>query len=198
MKFTLAQYEEAALVIENDGQFYRRYALKSMAPSSNRNSTFGQRRSLISDMLWHLSTQTRSQEWMANSDIEDRDQLRRYFDDRWNLPQDEPNKYDHIPSIWIVRRRRKTTPTPASVVSTPKENIVSKQALEITTKTFINGVDIGNMADSDIYNLIAAEEARIKELEKLEARPKRLVAELDKRRAGIAALVAYLDSTAVA
>lgn len=36
----------------------------------------------------------------ANADIEDRDQLRRYFDKRYEIKTGEANKYAHIPSVW--------------------------------------------------------------------------------------------------
>lgn len=66
--------------------------------------------------------------------------------------------------------------------------------IDITTKTLVNGTDIKDMADSQVYDLIASQEAAIADLEKINAKPKKLVAEIDKRKAGIAALVAYLDS----
>ncbi len=77
--------------------------------------------------------------------------------------------------------------------STPKEPTMAKPIV-ITTKTFANDRDIATMSDSEIYELIASEEAKIKELDKIENKPKRLVDEVAKRRAGIAALVTHLDS----
>lgn len=75
----------------------------------------------------------------------------------------------------------------------PKENIMTKP-ITITTTTFVNGADISKMADSEVFGLIASEEAVIEDLKKIKAQPKKLVAEIAKREAGIAALVAYLDS----
>lgn len=75
----------------------------------------------------------------------------------------------------------------------PKENTMSKP-ITITTTTFVNGADISKMADSEVFGLIASEEAVIEDLKKIKAQPKKLVAEIAKREAGIAALVAYLDS----
>lgn len=66
--------------------------------------------------------------------------------------------------------------------------------IEITITTFVNGTDISKMADGEVFNLIASEEAVIEDLKKIKAQPKKLVAEIAKREAGIAALVAYLDS----
>ena len=66
--------------------------------------------------------------------------------------------------------------------------------ITITTITLINGADISKMADGEVFDLIASEEAVIEGLKKIKAQPKKLVAEIAKREAGIAALVAYLDS----
>lgn len=66
--------------------------------------------------------------------------------------------------------------------------------IEITDKTLINGVDIKDFKDSEVYDLIAAQEAEIARLEAIKAKPKKLVAEIAKRQEGIAALVAHLDS----
>lgn len=64
----------------------------------------------------------------------------------------------------------------------------------ITTTTFANGADISKMADGEVFNLIAEQEAEIEALKKIKAQPKKLVEEIAKREAGIAALVAYLDN----
>jgi len=78
---------------------------------------------------------------------------------------------------------------------TPTENtIMTSKALDITTKTLANGVDIATMSDGDIYNLIASQEAEIETLSKIVNMPKRLIAEIEKRKAGIDALVKHLDS----
>lgn len=66
--------------------------------------------------------------------------------------------------------------------------------LKIETKTFVNGVAVATMDDSEVYSLIRAQEAQIEELEKINTKPKKLVAEIEKRKAGIQALVDYLDS----
>lgn len=81
-------------------------------------------------------------------------------------------------------------PVPAP---TPQEPTMAKP-IDITTKTLINGRDIKELSDSEVFQLIADEEARIAELEKIKAQPKKLVAEIEKRKAGIAALVAHLDA----
>ena len=75
----------------------------------------------------------------------------------------------------------------------PKETTMTTPTIEITTKTLINGQDISAMSDSVIYSTIAAQEAEIEKLEKIKNKPKRLVAEIEKRQAGIKALVDFLD-----
>lgn len=76
-----------------------------------------------------------------------------------------------------------------------KEIIMNKtDIITIETKTYVNGVDISTLDDGTVYNLIAAQESEIEALEKIKTKPKKLIAEIEKRKAGIAALVAYLDS----
>jgi hypothetical protein len=77
---------------------------------------------------------------------------------------------------------------------TPEENIMSKDTIEISTKTLINGQDINDFKDAQIYDLIAAQEAEIDRLSAIKTKPKKLMAEIEERQAGIAALVAHLDS----
>lgn len=71
---------------------------------------------------------------------------------------------------------------------------INTAAIVITTKTLVNGVDIATLADSAIYDLIAKQEAAVADLEKIDNKPKKLVNEIAKRKAGIQALVDYLDS----
>lgn len=66
--------------------------------------------------------------------------------------------------------------------------------IKIETKTYVNGTDVATLSDSEIYSLIAAQEAQVEELEKIKTKPKKLVNEIEKRKAGIQALVDYLDS----
>lgn len=282
----------------DEPQFKRMYC-------SVRHDTYGKRRALIATYLWeYLKTST---------DIEDRDQLRRYFDLKYEVAQTEPNKYGHIPSVWgnperndlaiklfdvavtlendgdFDRAYKRLTPTdhagdrrtvialacrrlkletpqgafyeqlrryfddtmgvrscdtsrdtasyakdptiefwldevrypadcarhakqplpvhvpgcPIPIPSPeylaewqasqqPQEPTMSKP-ITITTTTFVNGADISKMADGEVFDLIASEEAVIEGLKKIKAQPKKLVAEIAKREAGIAALVAYLD-----
>lgn len=85
--------------------------------------------------------------------------------------------------------------TQPNIQQLPKEKPMSTP-IEITTKTLVNGNDISGYSDAELYEMIASEEKKIAELNKIENKPKRLVAEIEKRQAGIQALVNYLDSKA--
>lgn len=106
------------------------------------------------------------------------------------LPKHVPDCPIPIPSPEYEAQRRAEQ---AAKTSTPQEPTMAKP-IDITTKTLINGRDIKELSDSEVFQLIADEEARIAELEKIKAQPKKLVAEIEKRKAGIAALVAHLDA----
>lgn len=187
MSARLEQLEEVALVLENEGEFHRLYITKA---------TYGQRRSCIGDWIYNRPSAFRFQIL-----VEDRDQLRRYFDERWKLSQTEVNKYEHIPSIWASMQTKEPAvacsffhaPDQLAPPVQPKEPDMNT-AIKITTKTFAGNTDIAEMTDSQIYGLISMQEAEIKGLEAIENKPKRLVAEIEARKAGIAALVAHLDS----
>lgn len=82
--------------------------------------------------------------------------------------------------------------------STPEKELPIMNAktaiIEVTTQTLVNGKDVKDFSDAEVYQLIADQEAEIDRLNAIKAKPKKLVAEIEKRQAGIAALVAYLDS----
>lgn len=190
MKSRLERLEEIALVLENEGAFHSCYTRR--APSE----TFGTRRMLIGDFMYKLYR--RSGNYVMNScTVEDRDQLRRYFDERWSIPQDEANKYAHDPTIWshLQPPQPKESSMPV-LFSTPDLQLKEPQAMtiKITTKTFANDMDVSKMSNAQIYDLIKQQEADIAGLEAIKAKPKKLLAEIAERQAGIDALVAYLDS----
>lgn len=172
MKLSKAQYEKYIQALENDEFFCRRY---------QKTTTCGQRRSLIRHVITDAYT-------VSNvTDIEDGEQLRRYFDSKWELAADGEGatKYDYLPDIWAEELQPKPKAKSPALTSTKEIIMTSKTAaIEI----------IANMNDSEIYALIASEELRIKELSAIQNKPKRLTAEIAKREAGIKALVDYLDS----
>lgn len=189
MKMNKQRLEETADFLRSNPNFCRGYA----RPASIRNNTYGKRRSFVATALYESR-------WKYDHDIEDRDQLRRYFDNLYKIPQAEVNKYGEIPDMLDDAhdfpapapksiRPKLPTPTPTP---TPETNMT--KPITITTKTFVNGVDISTMADAEVYDLIAQQESEIERLAKIKARPRKLVEELAKRQAGIDLLVAYLDS----
>jgi hypothetical protein len=82
----------------------------------------------------------------------------------------------------------------------PQENTTmslklnAQQPFELNTKTYLNGVDLDSLSNSELYAQIQAQEDAIEKLQAIKAKPKSLLAEIKKRQAGIEALVAYLDS----
>jgi len=183
---------EASLTLENEGAFYRAY--HEATPRAY------DRREVIRCWVRTLALRDVS----ATASIE---QLRRYFDNRYLetlkplIPTVGEGMWENkrMADPWAPVKPATPTPTPTPAKSgnptAEKEITMTTTApIEITTKTLANGVDIASMPDASIYALISAEEARIKELQLIESKPKMLEAEIDKRKAGVAALVAYLDS----
>ena len=64
----------------------------------------------------------------------------------------------------------------------------------IETRTFIDGSDGAYMADEAIFNRIAQLEDAIKKLELISNKPKKLLAQIEKHKQDITALVTYVDS----
>ena len=69
----------------------------------------------------------------------------------------------------------------------------AQQPFELTTKTYLNGVDLDSLSNSELYAQIQAQEDAIEKLQAIKAKPKSLLAEIKKRQAGIEALVAFMD-----
>lgn len=83
--------------------------------------------------------------------------------------------------------------------SLKKETPVNTKPIVITTKTFtyVNGVDVNNYSASELYDMIAREESKIRTLEAIDHKPVMLQQEIARRKDGIAALVAHLDAVTV-
>lgn len=79
----------------------------------------------------------------------------------------------------------------ATIVSKPKEEFTM---IKVEKQTLLNGTKIETFSDEAIYNMIAAAEKKVEELETIKNKPKRLVKEIESRRADIQTLVDYLDS----
>lgn len=174
---------DLALVLENDQQFYRAY--------KGLDGSFRDFRDLIRHHAKRLGE--------GILDAREREQVRRHLHELWNMPQPlGSSSYSSDPTIDLfddgrvtANDAKKPEPQPA-----PQEPTMNANPIEISTKTFVNGQDIASMSDAAIYDLIASEEAKINELQKIENKPKKLLAEINRRSKGIVDLVAYLDSKA--
>ena len=156
-------------------------------------------------------------------DIEDREQLRRYFDELWQLPKAQyrtesadwsqigtvyfeigsklPNRdsgpwhIDHQTAAMCYTRRVDLEYLKSLF---PKETIMNNAAtstpITVTTQVLINGKLASQYSDADLFQSIALQEKAIKELDDIENKPASLVDEIAARKAGIQALVTYLDS----
>lgn len=83
--------------------------------------------------------------------------------------------------------------------SIKKETPVNTNPIVITTKTttYVNGVDVNNYGDNELYDMIAREESKIRALEAIDHKPAMLKQEIARRKDGIAALVTHLDAVTV-
>lgn len=144
--------------------------------------------------------------------IEDREQLRRYFDELWQLPMAQYRTmsadWSQIDTIYFelgsklpnrVSGPWRTDSLPSPLPITPKETIMNNAAatsvpIIVTTQVLINGKLASQYSDADLFQSIAFQEKAIKELDDIENKPTSLVDEIAARKAGIQALVTYLDS----
>ena len=92
----------------------------------------------------------------------------------------------------------RTDPLSPPLLLTPKETIMNNAAtstpITVTTQVLINGKLASQYSDADLFQSIAFQEKAIKELDDIENKPTSLVDEIAARKAGIQALVTYLDS----
>jgi hypothetical protein len=90
-------------------------------------------------------------------------------------------------------------PEPQQPQPQPQENTTmslklnAQQPFELNTKTYLNGVDLDSLSNSELYAQIQAQEDAIEKLQAIKAKPKSLLAEIKKRQAGIEALVVFMD-----
>lgn len=107
-----------------------------------------------------------------------------------NVPYLELTGYDATPSGGLVP----ATDQPPSVTQPQPKEITMNAIIDITTKTLINGQDIANYSNAQLYEIIAQQEKKLAELDAIKNKPKALKKELADRQAGIDALVVHLDS----
>lgn len=190
-------------------QEHHDWAVEHLAPMKHRIARRNDGGDMREAILVALMDQIKSLERAPNNGWRaDREVIRRRLVALWGIQNEDPSDYyagrglmsvpsEFTPNFTNVRAEFdaliKSTPRP--IKEEPTMSATNANAIiEVTTKTLVNGQDVATMSDSSIYELIAAQEAKIAELDAIKTKPKKLVAEIEKRQAGIVALVAYLDS----
>lgn len=197
---TRDEIDNAVLVLENDGEFYRSFL--PLYSKSNRDAA--DVRNLIQMHLRRLN--------LREGSIQDRESMRLYFEDRYNLE----TKYSAVktPTFDLVgpkAKKAETQPTTATVANVdnidtlvaavrsklqtifPEHKAMNTTILTLTTKHYINGTDISTLSNSQLYQMIAQQEASIKDLEAITNKPNSLTKEIADRKASIDTLVAFLN-----
>lgn len=72
-------------------------------------------------------------------------------------------------------------------------NIPKDTTMEIQNQTLVNGRNIKDMTDDQLFDLIAAEEAKIKALRAIENKPQKLKDRINKMQADIETLIKLID-----
>ena len=194
---TLAQFEEATLTLENDRIFYDAF-MKLYEFDKDACLV----RLFINENLLRLRLPTGKPSY--------REALRLYFEDRYDLPTKTSSTMRPYPGLFEKAPEPTTTEvaTVATVQDSPATAPCSKQTqpqpfpeykamntsiLTLTTKHYINGTNIASLSNSQIYNLIAQQEAAIKDLEAIANKPNSLTKEIADRKASIQTLVDFLN-----
>ena len=180
----LAKFEKATLTLENDRTFYDGFLYHYREGSGQDAGTV---RIYIHHTLFRLALPGVSREY--------REALRLYFEDRYNLRAKPRNQVGPYPGLF----KKASQPTTAKVAtSTSTQSFPEHKAmttiLTLTTKHYINGTDISTLSNSQIYNLIAQQEAAIKDLEAITNKPNSLTKEIADRKASIQTLVDFLNN----
>lgn len=112
-----------------------------------------------------------------------------------NLVMRKEDVFGITPQGQGVLRAYSTNPAQSTEITTGNtmNSITKTQAIEITTQVNINGVNIKTFSDASLYSLIQQQESEIRSLNALQNKPQSLLAEIQKRQAGIDALVNYLN-----
>ena len=129
---------------------------------------------------------------------EGREDFRRFLDWHWQLPCqilmtknnelsmqksrfDDP-KYCELVLAAVSDKQTQTT-----------EGKTMSISIELTSQTLLNGQELANYSNQELYRIISKEEGYIAELKAVKAKPKRLVKEIEQRQAKLEELVALLD-----
>ena len=77
---------------------------------------------------------------------------------------------------------------------TTKNQTSIEPITSIDDRIFVNGCDISDVSDVDLYEIIYATEERIRHFDAINNKPKKLLIMLDKLEADVKKLVAYIDA----
>lgn len=77
------------------------------------------------------------------------------------------------------------------IITTEKDDTMNTKLFSL--QHLVNGQDITTMSDNDLYNAIAAAQADIDRLEKINPKPNRLVKQIETKKADLGALVAFIN-----
>lgn len=197
--YDLNALREAAVVLENERGFYDEYTLFQHAHTKAVEYRRLIQRWLKRCNLPPLTTTTKGQDREIHEAYA-REQLRRYFHNRYDLPppcEDKSSCADlDTVDFWNDPEENPMAYGPVSaepVQPAQPENTMSN-TITVEQRTFVNNVDVSKMTDREIYSLISQAEAEIKSLELIENKPKRLQKDIEDRKAGIKALVEHLDA----
>lgn len=166
------EFDELALVLENDGMFYNLYiAIKN----ENGRSGAVLRRSLITDAV-----RTATNRYVKSTE-EITYRLEKYFNERWNL----------CPYCLTKSIEPKSQPEPRPQLI--QETFMST-AQAIKTITYVYGKPSTDVSDDEIFSHIARIEGEIKKLGAVENKPKKLAAKIDAMHAEIKGLIELVDN----
>lgn len=208
---TMTRAEEArrlhsvAVLLENDAGFHERY--KRLKGACGRRQAV---RYCAVKLGGTDEAVTTSGDFIvvAGERFMSREYLRRYFDMRFEMPDAIDERDDsrarrsqQFPfEFWLDKEQwpdqKRAGEPPVSPQSQPQSQPTQEQSimLNITTKTLINGVDIADKTNDQLFDAIAQAEAEIAKLNAIQSKPKALVVKIEELKAGIAALVSHMDA----
>lgn len=102
---------------------------------------------------------------------------------------DEPAGFDQMAYYRQAFRDYMNPPPERAKTLTPKE----PTAMNIENQTLVNGQNIKNLTDDQLFDLIAKEEAAIKALRAIENKPQKLKDRINKMQADIEHLIKLID-----
>lgn len=183
------QMHIAAKMLLESSRFCEKYRT-AVTNGNAAGSTAGTRRTLIRNAAYQVACVS------TDVNTHEAETMRRYIDQKLGMPKPVGNNNTFASmSCPDLCGLDQIDPLP-STPSTTQEPIMNKTSFPLTVekKTFLNGTDISTLNDAQIFDLIAAEEERIEQLEKIKTKPKRLVADIERRREGLRSLIEHLDS----